>query len=72
LQRPNGGGTGRQKDVRREGKQLHRMFGIELNITGPADIDPHIAADLPTRFLQRLQKGREAPLSFQIIRGEID
>ena len=34
------------------------MFGIELNITGPADIDPHIAADLPTRLLQRLQKGR--------------
>ena len=45
------------------------MFGIELNITGPADIDPHIAADLPTGFLQRLQKGREAPLSFHIIRS---
>src|SRR5262245_24720685 len=33
--------------------------------------DPHIAADLPTRFLQPLQKGRETLLSFHIIRGEI-
>jgi hypothetical protein len=63
LQRPNSRGTRSQKDVRRERKQFHRIFGIELDIAGGrADVDPHIAADLPTRFLQPLQKGRETLL----------
>ena len=71
MQRPNSRGTRSQKDVRRERKQFHRIFGIELDIAGRADVDPHIAADLPTRFVQPLQKGRETLLSFHIIRGEI-
>ena len=37
---------------------------------GPADVDPHVAADGPAQLLQPLQERRDAGLTFRIVRGE--
>ena len=49
--------------------QLRREFAIEVCIaSSPADIDPHIFAFGPAKFLQALPEGRNASLSYRIIR----
>ena len=49
--------------------QLRREFAIEVCIaSSPADIDPHIFAFGPAKFLQALPEGRDASLSYRIIR----
>jgi hypothetical protein len=48
---------------------LRREFAIEVCIaSSPADIDPHIFAFGPAKFLQALPEGRNASLSYRIIR----
>src|SRR5215831_8864840 len=48
------------------------MFSNAVYIASPpADVDAHVAADGPARFLQTLQECREAGLSLRIFRGEI-
>jgi hypothetical protein len=43
--------------------QLRREFAIEVCIaSSPADIDPHIFAFGPAKFLQALPEGRNASL----------
>ena len=65
--------TGRgQDDVRRKRDQIRGMFSNAVHIASPpADVDAHVAADGPARFLQTLQECREASLSLRIFRGEI-
>src|SRR5262249_1691051 len=48
------------------------MFSNAVYIASPpADVDAHVAADGPARFLQTLQECREAGLSLRIFPGEI-
>ena len=43
---------------------------ISLGIgRGPADVDPHVAADAPAQLLQLLQERPDAGLKFWIVRG---
>src|SRR5439155_10850646 len=57
-------------DVRSERGQLRRMFACVVGIARrPADVDAHVAADAPARFLQPLQECCETGLPFRIARG---
>ena len=59
-----------QDDVRRERDQFGRVFANVVGIArGPADVDPHVAADGPARLLQPLQERRDAGLRFGIVCG---
>src|SRR5262245_24065418 len=59
-----------QDDVRRERGQFRR---VSANFAGigccPAGVDPHVAADAPTQFLQLLQERPDPGLKFRIVRG---
>ena len=61
-----------QDDVRRERDQFRR---ISANVVGiaraPAIVDPHVAADRSSPFLQPLQERPEAGLRFRIVRGQV-
>src|SRR5262245_62287920 len=48
------------------------MATIDFRVTRPpAEVNTHVAADAPARFLQPLQECRETPLSFRIFCGEV-
>src|SRR5215467_2256058 len=61
-----------QDDVRRERDQFRRVSAEEFDIApAPTILDPHVAADGPTQFLEALQERRVASLSFRIVRAEV-
>ena len=69
-QRPHGRAAMGQDDVRRERGQFRRVSANFGGIgRGPADVDPHVAADGPAQLLQPLMERREAGLKFRIVRG---
>jgi hypothetical protein len=60
-----------QDGVGGERDQLRRVFSNVVSVArGPADVDPHVAADGPTVLLQPLQKRSDAVLAFRIVRGQ--
>src|SRR6516162_10236083 len=61
-----------KNNVRCERDQFRRLFAKALGIApAPAEVDTHVTADRPTRFLQPLQERRETRLSFRVVRGEV-
>jgi len=59
-----------QDDVRRERNQFRRVSANVLDICrGPADIDPHVAADGPAQESQHLKERADAGLMFRIVRS---
>jgi hypothetical protein len=57
--------------VRPERDQLHREFAKAISVaSGPAVIDPHIAAVGPAQLLQSLHECREAGLTYRMVFGE--
>src|SRR5262249_2194400 len=60
--------AGRKDYVRRQRDEFGSKFPNLFAVTGdPASIDAHTTAIDPTQFLQALQKGRKACLSFLIV-----
>ena len=59
-----------QDDVRRERDQFRRISANVVGIAGgPADVDPHVAADRSNPVHQRLQECADPGLKFRIVRG---
>ena len=59
-----------QDDVRRERGQFRGVSANSVALaSGPADVDPHVAADRPAKLLQPLQERFDAGLTFWIVRG---
>ena len=59
----------RQDDVRRERGQFRRVLADGGGVaSGPANIDPYVAADGPAQLCQRLQERAVEGLKFRIVR----
>ena len=59
-----------QDDVGRERDQFRRVFAKALVVaSGPARVDPHVAADGPAQLRQRLQERRDPGLKLRIVRA---
>jgi hypothetical protein len=72
LKRQRHDTPGRENDVGCKRDQFRGMATIDFWVTcSPAEVDAHIPADAPARFLQPLQECRETPLSFRIFCGEV-
>jgi hypothetical protein len=73
LQQRRGGRDAAGKDnVRCECDQFRRLFAKAFGVApAPSEVDTHVTADRPARFLQSSQERREARLSFHIVRREI-
>jgi hypothetical protein len=59
-----------QNDVRRERGQFRSVSDNFGGIgRGPANVDPHVAADTPAQLLQSLKECPDARLKFRIVGG---
>ena len=68
LQRPRGPADAGQDHVRAKRDQFHRIPAQARVVAhAPAGVDPHVAADRPTRFLQPLQECGKAGLGFRFV-----
>jgi len=59
----------------RDSTIIHMMWRHGLWVSeacGPANVDPHVAADSPAQLLQALQKRRDAGLPVRIVSGRAD
>ena len=60
-----------EDDVRRERDQFGCVFAHGLGLAvAPAIVDADVLPDGPTQLLQALREGRQATVSFRVVRGE--